>query len=87
MIPEIDDGRIDGSVEPIASSGVAPSTRIAGVVRTAPPMPNMPDSTPLDDADRDGESDLKAEWARRRRVLDSEGTDGRPWLLRFRHAE
>src|SRR5436190_15217861 len=38
---------IDGSVEPIASSGVAPSTRIAGVVSTAPPMPNMPDSTPL----------------------------------------
>ena len=44
--PEIDDGRIDGSVEPIASNVVAPSTRIAGVVMTAPPMPNIPERTP-----------------------------------------
>src|SRR5438067_11090747 len=43
----MDDGRIDGRVEPIASSAVAPSTRIAGVVSTAPPIPNIPDSTPL----------------------------------------
>ena len=39
----MDDGRIDGSVEPTAWSGVAPSARTAGVETTAPPIPNMPD--------------------------------------------
>ncbi len=37
---------IAGTVEPTAWIGVAPSTRIDGVVMTAPPMPNMPASTP-----------------------------------------
>src|SRR6266849_8751826 len=45
--PEIDDGKIDGRVEPIAWSAVAPRARMAGVDMTAPPMPNMPDSTPV----------------------------------------
>ena len=35
-----------GTVEPTASMGVAPRARMAGVVTTAPPMPNMPESTP-----------------------------------------
>ena len=35
----------------MASSGVAPSARIAGVETTAPPTPNIPDSTPVSDAD------------------------------------
>src|SRR5216684_2858239 len=38
---------IDGIVEPTAASGDAPRTRIAGVDTTAPPMPNMPDRTPV----------------------------------------
>ena len=46
-VPEIDDGRIEGSVEPTASSGVAPSARTAGVEITAPPTPNMPDKIPV----------------------------------------
>ena len=45
--PEIDDGRMDGRVEPIACNAVAPRARIAGVDTTAPPMPNIPDSTPV----------------------------------------
>ena len=43
----MDDGRIDGSVEPTAWSGVAPSARTAGVEITAPPTPNMPDKMPV----------------------------------------
>ncbi len=35
-----------GTVEPTAWMGVAPRARIDGVVRTAPPMPNIPASTP-----------------------------------------
>lgn len=35
-----------GTVEPTASSGVAPSARMPGVVSTAPPTPNMPDRMP-----------------------------------------
>jgi 4-hydroxy-tetrahydrodipicolinate synthase len=38
---------IDGKVLPIASIGVAPSARIAGVETTAPPTPNIPESTPV----------------------------------------
>ena len=38
---------IDGSVLPIAWTGVAPSARIAGVETTAPPTPNIPESTPV----------------------------------------
>ena len=45
--PLIADGMIDGSVDPTASSGVAPRARIAGVETTAPPTPNIPDSTPV----------------------------------------
>ncbi len=41
------DGMIDGNVEPTPSSGEAPSARIAGVETTAPPTPNIPDSTPV----------------------------------------
>src|SRR5438552_2477862 len=41
------DGMIDGSVEPTACSGVAPRARITGVDTTAPPTPNMPESTPV----------------------------------------
>src|SRR2546421_10929409 len=37
----------DGSVDPTPASGVAPRARIAGVDTTAPPTPNMPDSTPV----------------------------------------
>src|SRR4051812_20967645 len=39
-------GRIAGTVEPTAWIGEAPSARIVGVVMTAPPMPNIPASTP-----------------------------------------
>jgi hypothetical protein len=38
---------MDGRVDPTASSGVAPKARIAGVDTTAPPTPNMPESTPV----------------------------------------
>src|SRR5439155_4066410 len=38
---------IDGSVDPTACSGVAPRARIAGVDTTAPPTPNVPESTPV----------------------------------------
>ncbi len=38
---------MEGIVEPTAASGDAPRTRIAGVDTTAPPMPNMPDRTPV----------------------------------------
>ena len=41
------DGITDGMVDPTASSGVAPRARIAGVDTTAPPTPNIPDSTPV----------------------------------------
>ena len=40
---------------------VAPSARIAGVVMTAPPMPNMPDSTPLTKPTATVSDDLDAE--------------------------
>lgn len=33
-------------VEPTVQIGDAPSARMPGVVITAPPTPNMPDSTP-----------------------------------------
>ena len=39
-------GKIAGSVEPTASIGVAPRNRTPGVVRTAPPTPNIPDMIP-----------------------------------------
>jgi hypothetical protein len=45
--PDSDEGRIDGSVEPTACNAVAPRARIAGVDTTAPPMPNIPDNTPV----------------------------------------
>ncbi len=38
---------IDGSVEATAATGDAPSARMAGVDTTAPPTPNMPESTPV----------------------------------------
>ena len=38
---------IDGSVEPTDSIGVAPSARRDGFEMTAPPMPSMPESTPV----------------------------------------
>ena len=38
---------IEGSVEPTASIGVAPSARSDGFEITAPPMPNMPDRIPV----------------------------------------
>ena len=46
-VPAIDDGMIEGSVLPTAWSGVAPSTRIAGVEMTAPPTPKTPESIPV----------------------------------------
>lgn len=45
--PVTADGMIDGTVEPIAAIGVAPSNRMAGVETTAPPIPNIPDKTPV----------------------------------------
>ena len=48
---------IDGNVLPIASTGVAPSARIAGVETTAPPTPNMPGEHAREepgDQDQDG---------------------------------
>jgi len=45
--PVIDDGMIDGSVDPTASIGDAPSERIPGVEITAPPTPNIPESAPV----------------------------------------
>ena len=38
--PEIDEGRMDGSVVPTAWMAETPRSRIAGVEMTAPPMPN-----------------------------------------------
>ena len=45
--PVIADGMIDGSVEPTDSMGEAPSARTDGFEMTAPPIPNMPESTPV----------------------------------------
>src|SRR6516165_7512280 len=38
---------IEGSVDATAAIGVAPSARMPGVDATAPPIPNMPDRTPV----------------------------------------
>ena len=43
----IDDGSTEGRVEPTACSAVAPRSRMAGVETTAPPIPNMAESTPV----------------------------------------
>ena len=41
------DGMIEGSVDPIVVIGPAPSARNDGFEITAPPIPNMPESTPV----------------------------------------
>ena len=58
-MPEIDDGMIDGKVDPTASSGVAPSARTAGVEITAPPTPNMPERMPVSDTDEQRADELQ----------------------------
>ena len=45
--PVIAPGRSDGNVVPIAIAAVQPSARIAGVLMTAPPTPNVPDMIPV----------------------------------------